>query len=98
MGWTLQLEMDRDGHYEAKTTLVSQEDFSGEGPDQYFQNGKEISAGAYQKKLEEIRSAEGTVIGTFLEEDGFRGFDYTAEEAIDLLGSGDLTAVTGTDE
>ena len=97
MGWTLQLERNQSGRYEAKTTLVSQEDFSGEGPDQYFQNGKSITASAYQKKLEEIRSTEGTMIGGFLEETGFRGFDYTVEEATERLGSGDPTAAAGTD-
>ena len=97
MGWTLQFEMDQGRRYEVKTTLASQEDFSGEGPDQYFLNGMKVSADAYQKKLQEIQSAEGTMIGSFLDETGFRGFAYTVEEAIDLLGSGDLTAITETD-
>ena len=93
MGWTFQFRMDPAGYYQAETTLISQEDFSGEGPDQYFQNGKEISAKAYTKTLKEIQGAQGTKIGTFMEEDDFSGFTYTLEEALNTLGSAEIPEI-----
>ena len=93
MGWTLQFRMAADSRYAMETELVSQEDFSGEGPDQYFLNGREITAKAYQQTLKDIQSVMGTKIGSFLEEDSFRGFSYTAEEAMTALRSGVIAEI-----
>lgn len=87
-GWTIQFSPDR-GQYTAETTLTSQEDFSGEGPDTYYQNGKKITKKKYESLTGKIRAGQGTMIGSLLVDDGGTGFTHTLDEALALLGSGE---------
>ena len=101
MGWILQLRRGKDGRYAAETTLVSQEDFSGEGPDTYYRNGKKITAKKYQSLKEQIRSGEGTAIGSLQVDEGGYGFNHTLAEALEALSAGTVTGAgqpgAGTD-
>ena len=87
MTWTLRLQPDKAGHYEEETILIAQEDFSGEGPDQYYLNGKKISAKKYRSETGRIQSAQGSQVGSLMVDDGFCGFAYTLEEAQQELSS-----------
>ncbi len=87
MGWRIQLLPGRNGVYETRTILVSQEDFSGEGPDSYYLNGKKISAKAYRSEAKRIEAAQGTMIGSLQVDDGGSGFTWTLEEALQELAS-----------
>ena len=91
--WILQFRMDQSGRYALRTELISQEDFSGEGPDQYFLNGKEISADVYRQEETWIRSTQGTAVGSLQVDDGQSGFDWTLEEALAVLGSGTVSEI-----
>ena len=86
MGWIMQFNADQ-GQYTAENTLISQEDFSGEGPDSYYQNGKKISGKKYEQLVEKINVGQGTMIGSLQVEDGGYGFTHTLDEALALLGS-----------
>lgn len=87
-GWILQLRSDRNGHYEAVTTITEQEDFSGEGPDYYYQNGKKISSGKYKSLKSKIQKGQGSLIGSLQVDEGGYGFTYTLAEAMEFLSSG----------
>ena len=87
-GWTMQLRPDRNGHYAAETVLTEEADFSGEGPDQYYRNGKKISVKEYKKISEQIKTNQGTLIGSLMVDDGGCGMNYTLEEAFAVLSSG----------
>ena len=88
MGWTMQFNPDQ-GQYTAETILVSQEDFSGEGPDTYYLNGKKISRKKYESLAAKIKTGQGTMIGSLQVDDGGYGFTHTLAEALELLGSGE---------
>jgi len=90
--WILRLRPDGSGVYAAETILMAQEDFSGEGPDEYFRNGKKISAKQFQSLKEQVRADEGTLIGSLQVEEGGSGLAWTLEEALSALSSGDLPA------
>ena len=90
MGWILQLRPDLNMHYEAENTLIEQADFSGEGPDTYFRNGKKISAKQFRSLTEEIRKGQGLEIGSLMVDDGGSGFAFTLAEALDALASGNV--------
>ena len=90
--WVLRLRRDGSGVYAAETTLMAQEDFSGEGPDEYFRNGKKISAKQFQSLKEQVLADEGILIGSLQVEEGGSGLAWTLEEALDLLSSGNLPA------
>ena len=90
MGWILQLRPDMKGYYTAETTLVEQEDFSGEGPDYYYVNGGKISAKKYRSLEAEIRAGQGTEIGSLQVDDGGYGFTHTLAEAQEALSSGEI--------
>ena len=85
MGWRIQLRPGRNGVYKAKTTLVEQEDFSGEGPDSYYLNGRKISAKSYRKELQRMRAAQGDLIGSLQVDDAGSGFTLTLDEALQAL-------------
>ena len=89
-GWILRLLRNIRGYYEPEAILVEQADFSGEGPDEYFLDGKKISKKKYQSLAAEIAAAEGAPIGSLMVDDGGAGFSLTPEEAADLLFSGKL--------
>ena len=72
MGWTMQFNPDQ-GQYTAETILVSQEDFSGEGPDTYYLNGKKISRKKYESLAAKIKTGQGTMIGSLQVDDGGYG-------------------------
>ena len=80
-GWVLTLRADRNGQYAAETILLSQEDFSGDGPDRYFLNGERISEKKYKSALKSIQSAQGELVGSLNVDEGRTGFAYTWEEA-----------------
>ena len=86
MGWIMQFNPDK-GQYAAETTLISQEDFSGEGPDTYYQNGKKITRKKYESLAAKIKTGQGTLVGSLQVDDGGYGFTHTLEEALELLGS-----------
>ena len=88
-GWVMQLRRKPDGSYAAETTLTAEEDFSGEGPDRYYRNGKKISEKKYLSLAAQIRAAEGTEIGSMQEHEGGYGFGYTPDEALEILSSGE---------
>ena len=88
MGWKMQFEPGQDGVYTTKTILISQEDFSGEGPDTYEQNGKKISAKAYRSAVEQMQATRGALIGSLQLDDGGSGFQFTLEEALQALATG----------
>ncbi len=90
MNWILQLRPNPSGHYKAETTLVEQADFSGEGPDAYFRNGRKISPEKFLSLTAQIQADEGPMIGSFMVDDGGNGFAYTLEEALDALSSGKI--------
>ena len=90
MGWKMQFEPGPDGVYRSKTILCEQEDFSGEGPDDYYLNGKKISVKDYRSALQQIQSTQGTEIGSLQLEDGGVGFALTLEEALQALASGEI--------
>ena len=79
--WTMRLQPDKAGHYKAETILMAEEAFSGEGPDLYYRNGKKISVKKYRSEMESVQSAQGSLVGSFMVDDGFCGFAYTLEEA-----------------
>lgn len=91
MGWKIRLQPGRNGAYTAKTILAEQEDFSGEGPDTYYLNGKKISAKKYQSEARKIQAAQGAMIGSLLVDDGGTGFTLTLEEALEKLASGEIS-------
>ena len=88
MGWIMQFSPDK-GQYTAEATLISQEDFSGEGPDTYYQNGKKITRKKYESLAAKIKTGQGTMIGSLQVDDGGYGFTHTLAEALALLGSGE---------
>ena len=90
MGWILQFRPDLSWHYTAETILVEQEDFSGEGPDSYYLNGKKISLKEYRKQESQIRDGQGTLIGSLQVDDNGYGFTYTLAEAQEALSSGKI--------
>ncbi len=85
MGWKVQLQRGRNGVYKTKTILTSQEDFSGEGPDSYYQNGKKISAKTYRSAVKRMQAAQGTLIGSLQVDNEGSGFTLTLEEALEEL-------------
>ena len=87
MGWKMQLQPGKKGVYKAKTILNEQEDFSGEGPDYYYQNGKKISAKAYRSKVKQMEAKQGELIGSLQVDNGGVGFTWTLEEALEELGA-----------
>ncbi len=87
-GWILQLRLDLSGHYTAENTLIEEADFSGEGPDDYYMNGKKISLRKYQSMTAQVRADQGAMIGSLMVDDGGSGFTYTLEEALEALASG----------
>ena len=89
MGWKMQFSPGRDGVYQAKTILCEQEDFSGEGPDSYYLNGKKISVKKYRSAVKKIQKSQGTEIGSLQVDDGGVGFAMTLEEALLELASGE---------
>ena len=91
MGWKMQLQPGRDGVYKAKTILAEQEDFSGEGPDSYYLNGKKISAKDYRSAVKRIQAGQGTLIGSLQVDDGGSGFTLSLEEALQELASGEIS-------
>ena len=90
MDWVVRMRLDPGGHYVSETTLISQEDFSGEGPDQYFLNGKKISAKKYRSESGQIQAEQGELIGSLMVDDGCTGFAYTQAEALKALASGSV--------
>ena len=88
MGWKIQLRPGADGVYKAETILAEQEDFSGEGPDTYYLNGKQISAQAYRSTARQIDAEKGALIGSLQVDNGGSGFTLTLEEALRELASG----------
>ncbi len=89
MGWKMQLQIGKNGKYQAKTILNEQEDFSGEGPDTYYRNGKKISRKTYQSAVKKMKAAQGTLIGSLQPDDGDAGFSLTPEEALRELAAGE---------
>ncbi len=89
-GWILQFRLDAGGHYAAETQLVEEPDFSGLIPDQYYLNGKKITEKKYHAQAAQIRSAQGTLFGTLMVDDGGTGFGYTLQEAMDALSSEEI--------
>ena len=85
MGWTLQFLLNLNGYYTAENTLIEQADFSGEGPDYYFQNGKKVSAKAFRSLMSQIQADQGTMIGSLMVDEGGSGFTYTLAEAQEVL-------------
>ena len=94
MGWRMQFWPDQNGVYQARTTLIDQEDFSGEGPDSYYLNGREISLKTYKSEAQKIKAAQGTLIGSMQPDDGDSGFAFTLEEALQKLASGEPDQTT----
>ncbi len=94
MGWKVQLRPDRTGVYEVRTVLTEQEDFSGEGPDSYYQNGKKISRKAYESAVRQMKAAQGVRIGSLDAENGDKGFTLTEEEALRELSAAGGTGST----
>ena len=94
--WTMQLRPDKGGHYAAETILTEEADFSGEGPDYYFRNGKKISLKEYKKLATQIKAKQGTLIGSLMIDDGGCGMSYTLEEALSMLSSGTASGTKKT--
>ncbi len=90
MGWKMQLLPGANGVYEARTVLVEQEDFSGEGPDSYYLNGRVISAAQYRTEAQRIQAEQGAQIGSLQVDSGGAGFTLTLEEALQKLASGEM--------
>ena len=93
MGWIMQLRPDVNARYTAETTMIEAADFSGEGPDTYTLNGKSISAKKYRSLAAEIQAGQGSLIGSFMVDDGGCGFTYTLAEARDALASGEIQQI-----
>ena len=91
MGWKMQFRPDQNGVYQAQTILIEQEDFSGEGPDTYYQNGKKVSLKAYKSAVQRIQAAQGILIGSLQVDNGGSGFTSTLEEALQELTSGEMS-------
>ena len=87
MGWILQFRPDPNGYYAAETTLTEQADFSGEGPDSYFRNGKKISLKKFKSLTAQIQAGQGSLIGSLQVDEGGYGFTHTLTEALDVLSS-----------
>ncbi len=85
--WTLRLRKDQTAHYVAETVLTAQEDFSGEGPDQYFLNGKEVTRKKYQAELNAVQADQGNAICNLNVDDDGCGFARTLEEVRQELSS-----------
>ena len=92
MSWILQLRPGSDRRYEAKTILVEQADFSGDGPDYYFRNGRKLSLKNYRTFAARIEAARGTMIGSLQVDEGGYGFTHTLEEALESLASDETPA------
>lgn len=88
-GWAIQFQPGKNGVYTAKTIMISEEDFSGEGPDTYYLNGKKIAAKKYRSELKRIQNSQGTLIGSLQVDDQGSGFSLTPEEAMQELASVD---------
>ena len=97
MGWILQLRPGLYGEYMAETTLIEQEDFSGEGPDYYFQNGKKITAKKFKSLTTQIQADQGTLIGSLQVDEGGYGFTHTLTEAQEILASEEMLSVQWPD-
>ena len=92
-GWIIQFRPALNGLYTAETTLIEEADFSGEGPDYYFRNGKKITAKKFKSITSQIKAGEGTLIGSLdVDNDGY-GFTYTLSEALEALSSGAIADV-----
>ncbi len=89
-GWILRLHLSPKGVYEADTVLTDASDLSGEGPDYYYLNGKEISSGTFQSLTAQVLAGLGSMIGSLMADDGGSGFAYTVTEALDALASGKM--------
>ena len=90
MYWIMRFRPDIKANYTAETTLIEQADFSGEGPDSYFRDGKKISREKYRSLTAQIQADEGVLIGSFMVDDGGSGFTYTLDEALDALSIGKI--------
>jgi len=97
-GWRYRLRQDVEGHYTAETILMAQEDFSGEGPDEYFMNGKKITQKQYQKELKQLQTDQGQRIESLMIDEGGSGFTHTLQEAREALSSGSLQQTSGKQE
>ena len=95
MRWQIRLMPGRNGVYGAQTVLHDQEDFSGEGPDTYWRNGKRISKSAYQSALKKLKADRGTLLGSVNPETGENGFTMTEGEARQALTSGGVINAAG---
>jgi len=91
-GWIMQFRLGLNGQYTAETTLIEEADFSGEGPDYYYRNGKKISSGQFRSLTAQIRAGEGDMIGSLQVDEGGYGFTHTLEEALEALSSGEIEA------
>ena len=96
MGWKIQLQPDRNGLYTVKTILIEQEDFSGEGPDSYYLNGRKISLKNYKSALQKIKSTQGSLIGSLQPDNGDSGFTLTLEEALGELAAAETSEAFGS--
>ena len=93
-GWTVRLLPGKDGRYAPETILTEEADFSGEGPDRYYRNGKQISAKEFQKQRDQLQSSQGAAIGSLMVDDGGTGLALTPEEALAALAAGELSGTT----
>ena len=93
-GWIMTLRQDQSGQYRMETLLNSQEDFSGEGPDTYYKNGKKITAKQFQSLSQQLRAAQGTRIGSLNVDEGQYGFTHTLDEAIFQLNVGEIAGLS----
>ncbi len=89
-GWTMQFRPNWNGYYAAETTLIEEADFSGEGPDYYYQNGKKISSKKFKSLSAQIQANRGTMIGSLQMDDGGYGFTHTLPEALQVLASEEM--------
>ncbi len=92
-GWIMQFRPALNGSFTAETTLIEEADFSGEGPDYYFQNGKKITAKKFKSITSQIKAGEGSMIGSLDVDNGGYGFTCTLSEALEALSSGAITGV-----
>ncbi len=92
MDWIMQLRPDIGGRYRAENTLISAMDFSGEGPDEYFQNEKKITEKKYKSLVSQVRKDQGNMIGSLQVDENGYGFTHTLEEALEALASGKAAA------
>ena len=87
----LQFRVEQKKKFTPLTVLILEGDFSGEGEDRYFRNGKEISQKSYDSTLRTLRKSRTRTVSSYLRDDssGY-GFDYTWDDAVNALGgSGD---------